>query len=54
LAGAKPLELKRGGPVATVQNRYNVDDRKWNNTLKYCEEHRLGFMPWAPVVGIAA
>jgi aryl-alcohol dehydrogenase-like predicted oxidoreductase len=38
-------------PIATVQNRYNVDDRKWDNTLSYCEKERIGFMPWAPVGG---
>lgn len=38
-------------PIATVQNRYNIDDQKWNNTLAYCEKERIGFMPWAPVGG---
>jgi pyridoxine 4-dehydrogenase len=38
-------------PIVTVQNRYNVDDRKWDNTLSYCEKEKIGFMPWAPVGG---
>jgi pyridoxine 4-dehydrogenase len=38
-------------PIVTVQNRYNVDDRKWDNALKYCEKENIGFMPWAPVGG---
>ncbi|MEY2574678.1 MAG: pyridoxine 4-dehydrogenase [Verrucomicrobiota bacterium] len=38
-------------PIATIQNRYNVDDRKWDNALKYCEKEGLGFMPWAPIGG---
>ena len=38
-------------PIATVQNRYNIADRKWENALKYCEKEGLGFMPWAPVAG---
>jgi aryl-alcohol dehydrogenase-like predicted oxidoreductase len=38
-------------PIATVQNRYNLADRKWENVLRYCERERLGFMPWAPVGG---
>jgi aryl-alcohol dehydrogenase-like predicted oxidoreductase len=38
-------------PIATVQNRYNIEDRKWDNALQYCEQHGLGFMPWAPVGG---
>jgi pyridoxine 4-dehydrogenase len=38
-------------PIVTVQNRYNITDRKWENTLTYCEKERIGFMPWAPVGG---
>jgi aryl-alcohol dehydrogenase-like predicted oxidoreductase len=38
-------------PIATIQNRYNLSDRKWENALKYCEKEGLGFMPWAPVGG---
>ena len=38
-------------PIVTVQNRYNITDRKWDNTLSYCEKEQIGFMPWAPVGG---
>src|SRR5256714_6411583 len=38
-------------PIVTVQNRYNLDDRKWDRTLAYCEKEGLGLMPWAPVGG---
>src|SRR5712692_3874664 len=38
-------------PIVTVQNRYNVSDRQWENTLTYCEKEQLGFMPWAPIGG---
>jgi aryl-alcohol dehydrogenase-like predicted oxidoreductase len=38
-------------PIVSVQNRYNITDRKWDNTLTYCEQERIGFMPWAPVGG---
>ncbi|HEY4284999.1 MAG TPA: aldo/keto reductase, partial [Chthoniobacterales bacterium] len=38
-------------PIVTVQNRYNIHDRKWDNTLAYCEKEKIGFMPWAPVAG---
>jgi pyridoxine 4-dehydrogenase len=54
LSEVGPEEIARARkvvPIATVQNRYNVDDRKWDNTLKYCEKEGLGFMPWAPVGG---
>src|SRR5437764_9883910 len=38
-------------PIVTVQNRYNITDRKWDDTLAYCEKEQIGFMPWAPVGG---
>jgi pyridoxine 4-dehydrogenase len=38
-------------PIVSVQNRYNIADRKWENTLQYCEKENLGFMPWSPVGG---
>lgn len=36
-------------PIVTVQNRYNIADREHESTLQYCEQHRLGFIPWFPV-----
>jgi pyridoxine 4-dehydrogenase len=38
-------------PIATVQNRYNIDYRKWDEVLKHCEQEKIGFMPWSPVGG---
>ena len=38
-------------PIVTVQNRYNMTDRKWDDTLSYCEKEKIGFMPWAPIGG---
>jgi pyridoxine 4-dehydrogenase len=38
-------------PIVSIQNRYNFDDRKWENALDYCEKENLGFLPWAPVGG---
>lgn len=55
LSEVSPEEIVRARktlPIATVQNRYNFDDRKWENTLAYCEKEGLGFMPWAPVGGM--
>ncbi len=54
LSEVGPEEIARARkivPIVTVQNRYNVDDRKWDNALKYCDKEGLGFMPWAPVGG---
>jgi aryl-alcohol dehydrogenase-like predicted oxidoreductase len=36
-------------PVATVQNLYNVTNRKSEDVLNYCEEQGIGFIPWFPV-----
>lgn len=36
-------------PVTTVQNRFNLVDRKSEDVLDYCTKHRIGFIPWAPL-----
>jgi len=54
LSEVSPEQVERAHkivPIVTVQNRYNITDRKWENTLTYCEKERIGFMPWAPVGG---
>ncbi|MCW2951566.1 MAG: aldo/keto reductase [Conexibacter sp.] len=35
--------------VATVQNRFNLIDRHSEDVLDYCEQHGIGFIPWAPI-----
>ncbi|WP_436347020.1 aldo/keto reductase [Natronorubrum sp. FCH18a] len=37
--------------VATVQNRFNLDDRSNADVLEVCEENDIGFIPWAPIDG---
>src|SRR2546430_3149089 len=54
LSEVSPEQVERARkivPIVTVQNRYNITDRKWDNTLAYCEKEKIGFMPWAPVGG---
>jgi aryl-alcohol dehydrogenase-like predicted oxidoreductase len=54
LSEVSPEQVERARktvPIVTVQNRYNITDRKWDNTLNYCEKQQIGFMPWAPVGG---
>jgi aryl-alcohol dehydrogenase-like predicted oxidoreductase len=54
LSEVSPEQVQRARkivPIVTVQNRYNMTDRKWDNTLAYCEKEKIGFMPWAPVGG---
>ena len=35
--------------VSTVQNLYNVTNRKSEDVLNYCEEQGIGFIPWFPI-----
>lgn len=35
--------------VATVQNLYNLTDRKSEEVLDYCTREAIGFIPWFPV-----
>jgi pyridoxine 4-dehydrogenase len=36
-------------PIVSIQNRYNVGDRKWEGEVDYCERERLAFIPWFPL-----
>ena len=36
-------------PVATVQNLYNLVNRKSEAVLDYCAEQNIGFIPWFPL-----
>jgi len=36
-------------PIVSVQNRYSFADREWDYLLNYCEQHGIGFIPWAPL-----
>jgi pyridoxine 4-dehydrogenase len=38
-----------GVPIASVQNRYNLGDRRAEELLDYCTEQGIAFIPWAPV-----
>src|SRR6266550_431636 len=38
-------------PIVSVQNRYNIEDRKTENTLVYCQKEGIGFIPWFPIGG---
>jgi len=54
LSNVDPEEIARARkivPIVTVQNRYNIEDRKSENVLVYCEKENLGFLPWFPIGG---
>ncbi|MFB9295575.1 aldo/keto reductase [Persicitalea jodogahamensis] len=35
--------------IATVQNMYNLNERRWEDSLKWCEAQNVGFIPWYPL-----
>lgn len=35
--------------VATVQNRFNLTDRRYEDVVDHCTNNGIGFMPWAPI-----
>jgi pyridoxine 4-dehydrogenase len=37
-------------PVVSVQNRYNVTDRKSESMIDLCDQERMVFLPWAPIL----
>jgi pyridoxine 4-dehydrogenase len=36
-------------PVVSVQNRYNIADRRWEDVLEACEQQGIAFFPWWPL-----
>lgn len=36
-------------PIATVQNLYNLADRRSETLLEHCEAEGIGFIPWFPL-----
>jgi len=36
-------------PIVSVQNMYNLVDRKWEDVLDYTAEQGLAFIPWFPL-----
>src|SRR6266436_2350575 len=54
LSNVDPEDIARARkivPIVSVQNRYNIEDRKSENVLVYCEKQNLGFLPWFPIGG---
>jgi pyridoxine 4-dehydrogenase len=37
--------------VTSIQNRYSVDNRKWEDVLEYCKQQNIAFIPWFPIGG---
>jgi aryl-alcohol dehydrogenase-like predicted oxidoreductase len=37
--------------VVSVQNQYNLVDRRWDAVVDFCDRHAIAFIPWAPLDG---
>jgi pyridoxine 4-dehydrogenase len=42
-------EARLTAPVVSVQNQFNLTDRKSEDVLDHCEREGLGFIPWNPI-----
>jgi pyridoxine 4-dehydrogenase len=40
---------RRLATIVSVQNRYNLADRKAEDVLDYCTQEKLAFIPWYPL-----
>lgn len=52
LSEVSPDEISRAAkavPIVSVQNQYNLSDRRHEDVLKYAEKHKLAFIPWFPM-----
>jgi aryl-alcohol dehydrogenase-like predicted oxidoreductase len=36
-------------PIVSVQNRYNIVDRRWDPIVDHCEREGMAFIPWFPL-----
>lgn len=42
-------EARKILPIVSVQNLYNLNDRKWESVLDYTIANNLAFIPWFPL-----
>jgi len=46
---AEIVEAQRTVPIVSVQNRYNLGYRRWEDVVDHCTREGLAFLPWAPI-----
>ena len=52
LSEVTPAEIERAQQtvdIASVQNKYNLTERKSEATLRFCQDHGIAFLPWYPL-----
>jgi pyridoxine 4-dehydrogenase len=42
-------KAERLTPIVSVQNRYNLEDRRSDAVIAHCEAQSMAFIPWAPL-----
>ena len=42
-------QAERVTPIVSVQNRFNLEDRRSDGVLEYCASKSIAFIPWAPL-----
>jgi aryl-alcohol dehydrogenase-like predicted oxidoreductase len=53
--GVEEIErARRVVPVAAVQNHYNLDERRSDDVIDYCEREGIAFVPYYPLKGEGA
>ena len=51
VTAAQIEEAQKIVPIVSVQNRYSLADRRHEETLTWCEQRAIGFLPWYPMAG---
>ncbi len=52
LSEVTPDQIERAAkvtPIVSVQNKYSLDERKNESTLRFCAERNIAFLPWYPL-----
>jgi pyridoxine 4-dehydrogenase len=52
LSEVSTAEIERANKtvkVVSVQNQYNLSDRRHEKVLQFCEQEKIAFIPWFPV-----
>jgi aryl-alcohol dehydrogenase-like predicted oxidoreductase len=44
-------EAQKIVPIVSVQNRYSLADRRHDQTLAWCQQRNIAFLPWYPIGG---
>ena len=48
--GVQDIEKARAViPIVSVQNRYNVVNRRWDDVVEFCTRQGMVFIPWYPL-----